>query len=354
MTRARVLLADDHAMVLDAFAKLLSQDYDIVGTVNDGRAAVARASELKPDVVVLDISMPVLNGLDAARRILQERAFQKKVPAGSLAGAREELGGLAVKLPTLGAPSRRALALVWTLHAAGAIDEKLLVDLLAAGDETLRAQAVKLASEPRKVSDRVAAELTKLAAGESSPLVRVHLAAAIQRLPLDQKWDVAQPLLAQAVDPHDPNLPLMLWYAVEPLAAADPRRTIGLLPAAKIPLVRQFLTRRIVSVHEGDGQPNPSNAWIMDELLKTLATAGDDVRRDILLGLQQTYRGRREMPAPQNWTAIAARLALGYPLEDSIDFAKRYVRAALIAAQGWRLGSGAGPVNHFVRGQDAT
>ena len=73
MTRARVLLADDHAMVLDAFAKLLSQDYDIVGTVNDGRAAVARASELKPDVVVLDISMPVLNGLDAARRILQER-----------------------------------------------------------------------------------------------------------------------------------------------------------------------------------------------------------------------------------------------------------------------------------------
>jgi hydroxymethylpyrimidine kinase/phosphomethylpyrimidine kinase len=52
--------------------------------------------------------------------------------------------------------------------------------------------------------------------------------------------------------------------------------------------------------------------------------------------------------------AITARLALGYPLEDSIDFAKRYVRAALIAAQGWRLGSGTGPLNHFVRGQDAT
>jgi hydroxymethylpyrimidine kinase/phosphomethylpyrimidine kinase len=53
-------------------------------------------------------------------------------------------------------------------------------------------------------------------------------------------------------------------------------------------------------------------------------------------------------------SAIAARLAHGYPAEDAIDFAKRYVRAALIAAREWRLGAGAGPLNHFVRGQDAT
>jgi putative heme-binding domain-containing protein len=117
-----------------------------------------------------------------------------------------------------------------------------------------------------------------------------------------------RPFASQSVDPHDANLPLMLWYAVEPLAAADPRRAIGLLPQVTTPLVRQLLTRRIVAVHEGDGQPNPSNAWIMDELLKTLATADDAVRRDILLGLQQTYRGRREMPAPRDWAVFAAAL----------------------------------------------
>jgi putative membrane-bound dehydrogenase-like protein len=245
-----------------------------------------------------------------ARRILQERAFQRKIPAASLTQARKELSALSLKLPTLGAPSRRALALLWTLHAAGAIDETLLVDLLSAGDETLRAQAVKLASEPRKVSDAVAAALAKLAASEASPLVRVHLVAAVQRLPLDQKWPLGEALVSQSVDPHDANLPLMLWYAVEPLAAADPRRAIGLLPEVQIPLVRQLLTRRIVAVHEGEGQPNPSNAWIMDKLLKTLATADDAVRRDILLGLQQTYRGRREMPAPRDLTAFAAELAL--------------------------------------------
>lgn len=69
MSRPRVLLADDHTLLLGAFEKLLSADYDIVGQVSDGRALVAAAQALKPDVIVLDISMPVLNGLEAGRQI---------------------------------------------------------------------------------------------------------------------------------------------------------------------------------------------------------------------------------------------------------------------------------------------
>ncbi len=69
MSRPRVLLADDHALVLGAFEKLLSGDCDIVGQVSDGRALVEAAGELRPDVIVLDISMPLLNGLEAARQI---------------------------------------------------------------------------------------------------------------------------------------------------------------------------------------------------------------------------------------------------------------------------------------------
>lgn len=72
MARARVLLADDHAMILDAFATLLSPDYDIVGKCSDGRALVSAASQLNPDVIVLDVTMPGLNGLDAARQILRK------------------------------------------------------------------------------------------------------------------------------------------------------------------------------------------------------------------------------------------------------------------------------------------
>jgi DNA-binding NarL/FixJ family response regulator len=71
MTRPRVLLADDHQLVLDAFTKLLERDCEVVGTVTDGRALVPAAEQLEPDVVVLDIAMPVLNGLDAGRQLKQ-------------------------------------------------------------------------------------------------------------------------------------------------------------------------------------------------------------------------------------------------------------------------------------------
>ena len=69
MRRPRVLLADDHALLLGAFETLLSGECDIVGQVADGRALVAAVEALNPDIVVLDISMPILNGLEAARQI---------------------------------------------------------------------------------------------------------------------------------------------------------------------------------------------------------------------------------------------------------------------------------------------
>jgi DNA-binding NarL/FixJ family response regulator len=69
MVRPRVLLADDHRMLREAFAQILQPKCEVVGAVGDGRALLAAARELKPDVVVLDISMPLLNGLDAARQL---------------------------------------------------------------------------------------------------------------------------------------------------------------------------------------------------------------------------------------------------------------------------------------------
>ncbi len=67
--RRRVLLADDHTLLLEAFEKLLEPDYTVVGAVADGRALLAAAAQLKPDVIVLDIAMPLLNGLDAGRQL---------------------------------------------------------------------------------------------------------------------------------------------------------------------------------------------------------------------------------------------------------------------------------------------
>jgi len=69
MTRTRILLADDHTMISAGFQKLLEPHYDVVGSVADGHALLKAVAELKPDVVLLDIGMPLLNGLDAARAL---------------------------------------------------------------------------------------------------------------------------------------------------------------------------------------------------------------------------------------------------------------------------------------------
>jgi DNA-binding NarL/FixJ family response regulator len=69
MIRPRIVLADDHSLPLEAFSRLLEPECDIVGIATDGRSLIAMAPALKPDVVVLDVNMPVLNGVEAGRQL---------------------------------------------------------------------------------------------------------------------------------------------------------------------------------------------------------------------------------------------------------------------------------------------
>lgn len=69
MKRTRILLADDHTVICAGFQKLLEPEYEVVGCVGDGRALLKAAAELKPDLIVADIGMPILNGLDAVREL---------------------------------------------------------------------------------------------------------------------------------------------------------------------------------------------------------------------------------------------------------------------------------------------
>ena len=78
-TRPRVLLADDHRMLREVFSQILQPQCEVVGSVGDGRTLVAEAHRLKPDVVVLDIGMPQLNGLDAARQLRRKMPHVKIV-----------------------------------------------------------------------------------------------------------------------------------------------------------------------------------------------------------------------------------------------------------------------------------
>jgi len=71
MSRSRILIADDHSLVADLCRKLLEGEFDVVRVVSDGHALIMAAAELQPDVVLVDIGMPVLNGLDAGQQVKQ-------------------------------------------------------------------------------------------------------------------------------------------------------------------------------------------------------------------------------------------------------------------------------------------
>ena len=77
MKRTKILIADDHSMVIDGLRGLLEPEYEVVGAVNDGRAVLPEVQKKKPDVVVIDISMPLLNGLDCTRQLREARCTAK-------------------------------------------------------------------------------------------------------------------------------------------------------------------------------------------------------------------------------------------------------------------------------------
>src|SRR5205085_552423 len=130
---------------------------------------------------------------------------------------------------------------------------------------------------------------------DPSPVVRLYLASALQRLPAAWRWDIAQGLLAHAEDAGDHNLPLMYWYGVEPLAAEDPARALELAAGARVPQLLPFMVRRIGST----GTPEA-----VALLVGTLGKAGDATRLAVLRGLNEALKGRRQVAMPAAWPDV--------------------------------------------------
>ena len=118
-SRPSILIADDHVVFLDALRPLLERTYTVIGTVTDGRALVAEAIRLKPDVIIVDIGMPLLNGFDAACRIREQLpnvriVFLTMQDDPNLAAAAMELGNVGFVLKHSAAKELlTAIELVW-------------------------------------------------------------------------------------------------------------------------------------------------------------------------------------------------------------------------------------------------
>src|SRR5205807_2644141 len=127
----------------------------------------------------------------------------------------------------------RRLRGLWALHVTGGLTPERVRRGLADPGAHVRAWTVQLALEAGGPSDELLQKLAEMARADASPVVRLYLASALQRMPVEKRWDVLRGLLAHGEDAADHNLPLMYWYAAEPLGAADPGRALALALGAK-------------------------------------------------------------------------------------------------------------------------
>jgi putative membrane-bound dehydrogenase-like protein len=238
-----------------------------------------------------------------ARRLLQERAH-----AGKLAKTvRPRL------LQMLGERTevKRKLRGLWALYAIGGADEQVLTGVLKSPQDLLRAWAVRLLVEDRKVSRAVGVRLATMARKDRSSAVRLALASALQCLPFAERWPIAAGLAAHARDAADANLPLMIWYGIEPLVPTDPERSAGLIARARIPLARRNIARRIALLAEGGKKVSGKRLTsALDPLVRLLAHSDDPgVQRDVLHGMWDALQGRRDVPAPRGWSGVYRKLS---------------------------------------------
>jgi putative membrane-bound dehydrogenase-like protein len=183
-----------------------------------------------------------------ARRLLQERAAAGRLAATTREVLRKHMGfgkeDVSYKIFTT---LVGRLRLLWTLHGTGGVAEADILNLLRDESEYLRAWMVQLSCESGAPSAAVRSELARMAKEDASPHVRLYLASALQRMPVGDRLPILTGLLAHAGDADDHNLPLMYWYAAEPVVGGDRVAAVRLLAATKIPQVRQFIARRMAS-----------------------------------------------------------------------------------------------------------
>ena len=250
-----------------------------------------------------------------ARRVVQERAAalvekHNDDPDGS-PSTDAELSALQrvihSALETERDPVRR-LRLLWTSHAAltpPALD--LQQAFAATADEHQRVWQLRFALDQfpiggELVPQKLADTLASVAQDETSGLVQLYLASALQRLPLDRRWAIAEALCSHCEFAGDRELPLMIWYGIEPAVAHDRARSLELIAASQIPLIRQYVARRLTEDIEADLDT-------VNALVELAERADPPVAQDILVGMARALRGWSKAPQPAAWSSAASRFA---------------------------------------------
>src|SRR5690606_20669188 len=202
-----------------------------------------------------------------ARLVLQERGAKKKV--------HQLLRAILEKNTDV----TRKLAARWTLHVTQGIEEEGLLELTSHGNEYIRSWAIQLMAEDKDLSEAALQRLTVMAKTDDSAMVRLYLASAIQRVSPEKRWDVLEALLQREEDKEDHNLPLMLWYAFEPVVATDVDRAVLLAQKTVMPEFLAFTIQRVGAMASGE------STAVLRDLLKNMESKEHSAEQHQLISL---------------------------------------------------------------------
>lgn len=238
-----------------------------------------------------------------AQRLLQERAA-----AGELADSTS--ASIFAILNDASAGQRNRLRALWTLGCIGVLDEPELQRLLKDDDEYVRAWAIHFIAESHFEYDFTIGvnsngrSVERLSFGEyafedESRVTRRFMASVLQRLPYEIRWPIIENLASRSLDVNDPNLPLLVWYGLDPLVKQDPERAYATAKASRWSKLLQFTIRRAANSAPG-----------RDMLVAKLMDKGEASRRiPILEELSRVAESRAGLEMPAQWPAAYSVLA---------------------------------------------
>lgn len=279
----------------------------------DGRYADLRTLS-NADLVNLQLSESAWHAR-RARLILQNRSLKGQVDSETLSVLHNMF---------IGSPNTdHRLRALWALHVTGGIGETELTVALKDDDEYVRAWAIQLLCEDMAPPSASLTQFAAMARDDASPVVRLYLASALQRMDLRHRWPIASHLVTHGEDVDDHNIPKLLWYGIEPLVADSPKRALELAERSRIPMIAQYIARRLTDA---------------DKLTELVAAIGEnlDSRSELLLGMRDGLEGSSDAVAPANWPKVYGLLRAdqdeisSIALELSLQFGDAIAAQALV------------------------
>ena len=233
-----------------------------------------------------------------ARVILQYRASRKPLDSAAISRLKDILA--------LHKNEDIRLRALWTLQITNGINVDRLAELLDDRDQYVRGWAIQFLVEDGQPSQKAFHKLTAMAKNESSAVVRRYLAAALQRIAEIDRWAIAESLVRFHEDINDPNIPLMLWFGIEPIVAKQPEKALLLAMESRIPSIAQKIGRRLV-----DG----------NQLEKLTVAVGQksEVQSELLQGMLAGLEGNIDIKEPTNWAKVYTLLKEDSALSSMAD-----------------------------------